>query len=56
MAHYLLDTNILSYLADRASPFHQAAHANLFLIADTDEVSLSVLSLYELHHTGHGKS
>src|SRR3954453_20272128 len=50
MARYLLDTNVLSYLIDTASPGHAAVHAHLAALADTDEVALSVLSLYELHH------
>jgi predicted nucleic acid-binding protein len=50
MTRYLLDTNALSYLIDTASPGHAAVHARLTSLADTDEVALSVLSLYELHH------
>src|SRR4051794_13094118 len=50
MVRYLLDTNTLSYLIDTASPGHAAVHARLTSLADTDEVVLSVLSLYELHH------
>lgn len=50
MARYLLDTNVLSYLVDTASPFHGTAHARLSGLTDRDEVMLSVLSLYELHH------
>ena len=50
MARWLVDTNILSYLIDTASPFHEAARAHLASLADQDEVVLSVLSLYELHH------
>jgi predicted nucleic acid-binding protein len=50
VARYLLDTNVVSYLADTASPFHAAARDGLAGLADGDEVGLSVLSLYELHH------
>jgi predicted nucleic acid-binding protein len=50
MARYLLDTNTLSYLIDTAAAGHAAVHARLASLADTDEVALSVLSLYELHH------
>ena len=50
MARYLLDTNILSYLVDTNSPFHEAVHGSLAALTDMDEVTLSVLSLYELHH------
>jgi len=49
MARYLLDTNTLSYLIDTASPGHAVVRARLAGLPDTDEVSLSVLSLYELH-------
>ncbi len=50
MARHLLDTNVLSHLIDTASPAHAAAHARLAGLPDDDEVALSVLSLYELHH------
>ena len=50
MARYLLDTNIVSYLVDSTSPFHEAVHTNLAALSDADEVTLSILSLYELHH------
>jgi predicted nucleic acid-binding protein len=50
MARYLLDTNTLSYLIDTASPGHAAVHHRLASLAGSDEVALSVLSLYELHH------
>ena len=50
MTRYLLDTNILSYLVDTASPSHGAVHGRLAELADEDEVALSILSLYELHH------
>jgi predicted nucleic acid-binding protein len=41
MARYLLDTT---------SPFHQAVQSELAALSDADEVTLSILSLYELHH------
>src|SRR5919199_1678901 len=50
MARYLLDTNTLSYLIDTAAAGHAAGHGRLASLAETDEVALSVLSLYELHH------
>src|SRR3954451_12892005 len=50
MTRYLLDTNALSYLIDTASPGHTAVHDRLASLPDADEVALSVLSLYELHH------
>ena len=50
MARHLLDTNVVSYLVDTASPFHGAARGRLAALDDADEVALSVLSLYELRH------
>ncbi len=50
MARYLLDTNIVSYLVDTTSSFHEPVHHSLAALTDEDEVALSVLSLYELHH------
>ena len=50
MARYLLGTNALSYLIDTASPGHAAVRTRLAGLPDTDEVTLSVLSLYELHN------
>jgi predicted nucleic acid-binding protein len=50
MARHLLDTNILSYLVDTASPPHAAVRGRLSALADRDEAVISVLSLYELHH------
>lgn len=50
MGRHLLDTNLVSYLADPASPFHTPARSELASSADKDEVALSFLSLFELHH------
>jgi predicted nucleic acid-binding protein len=50
MARHLLDTNIVSYLVDTASPFHARARDRLGGLAADDEVAISILSLYELHH------
>ncbi len=50
MARYLLDTNTISYLGDRASPFHGVIHKKLAQLTDVDEATLSVLSLHELHY------
>ncbi len=48
---YLLDTNILSYLEEQASPFHAKTKARLARLADNDEVFLSLLTLYELRYS-----
>ena len=50
MTRYFLDTNTLSHLIDTASRSHSAVRRRLAALADDDEASLSVLSLYELHH------
>ena len=50
MARYLLDTNIVSYLVDTVSPFHAPVHRHLAALSEADEVAISILSLYELHH------
>src|SRR3712207_3215246 len=50
MARYLLDTNIVSYLVDTTSSLHEAVHRELAALSDADEVAISILSLYELHH------
>lgn len=47
---YLLDANIISYLADTDSPFHEAIRKRFHLLQDEDEVSLSILVLYELYY------
>lgn len=48
MTTYLLDTNIVSYLADHASPFHQPASRRLAELPEGSEVTISILTLYEL--------
>lgn len=50
MTRHLVDADIVSYLVDTASPFHAKVRERLADLADGDEVVLSVLSLYELHH------
>ena len=48
MATYLLDTNTISYLADRASAFHEPAKRRLLSLAEGSEMAISILTLYEL--------
>jgi predicted nucleic acid-binding protein len=48
MTLYLLDTNTVSYLADRASAFHEPAKHRLGSIPEESEVAISILTLYEL--------
>jgi predicted nucleic acid-binding protein len=49
MKKYLIDINIISYLADAESIFHENVRARFRLLAKGDEVFLSILSLYEFH-------
>ncbi len=48
MAKYLLDTNIISYLEDQASPCHQAVAHKVSTLGVDAEVCISILSFYEL--------
>lgn len=48
MTKYLLDTNIISYLGQPSSPFFESVKNSLSLLADEDEVYISVFSLYEI--------
>jgi predicted nucleic acid-binding protein len=48
MRTYLLDTNIISYLADPSSAFHERVAGAIQALADDSRLSISLLSLYEL--------
>ncbi len=48
---YLLDTNILSYLEEQASPFHAKTKERLFRLSDEDEIFIPILILYELRYS-----
>jgi predicted nucleic acid-binding protein len=48
---YLLDTNILSYLEEQASPFHASTKAALARLSDDDEICIPILILYELRYS-----
>lgn len=48
---YLLDTNILSYLEEQASPFHVSTKAAFARLGDDDEVCIPILILYELRYS-----
>lgn len=50
MTTYLIDANIISYLADIDSPFHQKVRKQFQNLNDEDRVLLSVLTLYELQY------
>ena len=48
MTTYILDTDIISYLWDRKSPYHQKIVNKLNSLNDDDIVGLSIISIYEL--------
>lgn len=51
MKRYLIDINIVSYLADIESPFHEKVQTRFKALAKDDEISLSVLGLYEFYYS-----
>ena len=58
MLTYLLDTNIISYLADPSSPFHERVKVAIGALPDESRLAVSLLTLYELaygyaRHPGH---
>ncbi len=48
MTKYILDTNILSYLWDSHSEFHEKVKEFMLSLDENDELGISVLSFYEL--------
>ena len=51
--HYLLDTNIISYLTDPNSPYRQSVKENLLALTHNDSISVSIITLYELSYGLH---
>ncbi len=51
MRKYLIDVNIISYLADRESPFHEAVRGQFRSLRQEDIAALSILGLYELYYS-----
>ena len=51
--HYLLDTNIISYLTDPNSPYRKSVKNHLMGLSDKDRVSVSIITLYELSYGLH---
>lgn len=51
MTKFLLDTNILSYLEDQTSPYHNAVIGKVSSIAEESEILVSILSFYELQYS-----
>ena len=47
---YLLDTNIISYLADPNSPYKDKIKKKLLSLSEDDVVSVSIITLYELSY------
>jgi predicted nucleic acid-binding protein len=52
MRKYLVDINIISYLADADSPFHERVRKSFRALGKDDIVALSVLGLYEFYCRG----
>lgn len=48
MPAYLLDTNIISYLADPSSPFHAPVAETIQSLPEGSRLAISLLTLYEL--------
>jgi len=48
---YLVDTNIISYLADIESRFHENVRTRFRNLSGDDEVFLSILGLYEFYYS-----
>lgn len=48
---YLLDTNIIAYLADKDSVYNQTVANHFIRLQDEDIVAISILTLYELHYS-----
>jgi len=51
--HYLLDTNIISYLTDHNSPYRQSVKEHLLALTHNDSISVSIITLYELSYGLH---
>jgi predicted nucleic acid-binding protein len=51
MRKYLVDINIISYLADADSPFHESVRNGFRALGKDDIVALSVLGLYEFYYS-----
>jgi predicted nucleic acid-binding protein len=50
MSKYLIDTNIVTYMEDQSSLFHQVVIKKFSQLADNDMVCVSLLTLYEIHY------
>jgi predicted nucleic acid-binding protein len=50
MPKYLLDTDIVSYLADPSTCFHDPVFLKLRSLSDEDKIFIPILTLYELEY------
>lgn len=50
MNKYLLDTNIVVYLENKQSPYHQIVTNRLSKLSEDDNVYISLLTFYELYY------
>jgi len=48
--HYVLDTNIISYLTDPNSPYRENIKNHLLSLTHEDTISVSIITLYELSY------
>jgi len=51
--HYILDTNIISYLTDPNSPYREKVKEHLMALSHKDSISVSIITLYELSYGLH---
>ncbi len=50
MAKYILDTDVISYLWDKTSRYHDKVVGKLNSLDDGDMVMISIISIYELRY------
>jgi hypothetical protein len=51
MKTFLMDSDIISYLAEVESPYHHKIVEHFHQLADEDRIFLSILTIYELHYS-----
>ncbi|MGA1824528.1 MAG: type II toxin-antitoxin system VapC family toxin [bacterium] len=50
MKKYILDSDIISYLADKKSPYHESVAQKIASLNDDDILAVSILILYEYEY------
>ena len=50
MKEYILDSDIISYLADKKSPYHESVAKKIASLNDDDILAVSILILYEYEY------